>query len=210
MLVINAHDISKSVASLCRGGLRTLTDWQTLTTERNPIIGRQTAKMTIMEFVDYQCPYCARVDPIIVDFATRHSSDVAVYRYNLPLQQIHPHAYQAAIAANCAEVQGVREPYQSALFLHQKEFATIDWTVLAKQNGVQDTEGFSRCVKEEKPRDHILKDIKTAESLGIEGTPSFIINGTLYTSGLNEEMLESHYKEMDRKEHGFMHRLFNM
>lgn len=175
-----------------------------------PILGSSTASIKIIEFSDFQCPYCRLADPVLVKFIARHPGDAVVFRIDLPLVQVHHYAYAASVAAKCAEMQGIREPYQSLLFQHQKEFATLNWVALAKQGGVEDTRAFEQCIIEEKPRDRILKDIKAAESLGIDGTPSFIINGKLYTDGLTEEMLESLYKEMDRKQHGFLHSLFNM
>lgn len=181
-----------------------------LIAEHTAVLGTSNAGFKIIEFSDFQCPYCRAAEPILVKFIAHHPGDAVVFRYDFPLQQIHRYAYTAAVASKCAEMQGVREPFQSLLFQHQKEFATLDWVSLAEQSNVEDTVAFQHCLKEEQPRDHVLKDIKTAESLGIGGTPSFIINRTIYTNGLTDEMLESLFKERDNKLPSFIHRLFNM
>ncbi len=161
---------------------------------RSPVMGIPTAHYKIIEFSDYQCPFCGIARPVVAKFFAHHPMDVVVYHYEMPLTQIHHYAYVASIAANCAELQGVIEPYQSLLFQHQKEFATLNWAKLAEQAGIKNVDYFRKCVHDETPRKHIDKDIKIGESLGIEGTPTFIINGTLLSGALTEEKLESLYQ----------------
>jgi protein-disulfide isomerase len=177
--------------------------WQKLTLERVPVLGVPSASFKIVEFSDYQCPFCRIADAVLAKFVARHPNDAVVYRYDMPLQQIHRYAYTASVAANCAELQGIREPYQSLLFQHQREFATIDWTALAKQGGITNADSFAQCIRDETPGDHIRKDIARAESMGITGTPSFLVNGKLLTEGFSDERLESLYQS--RKQQGFGH-----
>jgi protein-disulfide isomerase len=181
-----------------------------LIAKHTAVLGSSTARFKIIEFSDFQCPYCRAAEPILVKFISHHPEDAVVFRYDFPLQQIHRYAYTAALASQCAEMQDVGEPFQSLLFEHQKEFSTLDWLSLAKQSGVEDAAAFQQCLNDEKPRDHVLRDIKAAESLGIEGTPSFIIDQTLYTNGVTDEMLESLFKDKDSKLHSIMHKIFNM
>jgi len=176
---------------------RNIPDWKRLVVGRIPDLGSSSASFPIIEFSDYQCPYCGMADPVLVNFVSHHHGDVVVYRYDMPLQNIHPHAYVASIAANCAELQGIREPYQSLLFQHQKEFASLDWTALARQSGVSDIPAFARCLHDETPREYIQKELETSRSLNITSTPSFIINGKL-TEGISEDRLEALYRDAHR------------
>ncbi len=210
LIVSNARELLVEHVGSRVNGTRTIASWRSDIVGRIPVMGDPTARMTIIEFSDYQCPYCAVADPVLVEFVARHPSDVVVYRYDMPLTEIHQYAFAASIAANCAEAQGVGEPYQSVLFLHQNEFSTLDWTEVAKQSGVKDSEAFTRCVKGDKSRGHILKDVEIGKSLGISGTPSLIINGSLHTNGVSEEMLESLWADMYGKHHGFMRWLMHM
>ncbi len=133
-----------------------------------------------------------RTWPLLTRFLARHS-DAALYRFDMPLPGLHRYAYKAAIAANCAELQGVRAPYQSLLFRLQADFAVMDWAGVAGQSGVSDTAAFEACLRDEVPRDRVDSDLKVAGSLGIEGTPSFLINGTYLVQPITEGQLELQY-----------------
>lgn len=182
--------------------------WQRLVTGRVPVMGTSGASFRIVEFSDYQCPFCALADTALAKFVARHPEDVVVYRYDMPLTHIHRYAYAASIAANCAEMQGVRERYQSLLFLNQKKFSTIDWTELAKQGAIPNSDSFAHCVREQVPKDQILKEMKLSDSLEITATPSFFINGTRLAQGLSSDKLESLYEDMHKDGRGLLHRLF--
>jgi len=197
------RDYLQDRASAKANNERIAANWQELTFGRVPVLGIPTASFKIVEFSDYQCPFCRLADPVLEKFVARHPNDAVVYRYDMPLRQIHRYAYAASVAANCAEIQGVREPYQSLLFQHQKEFATINWTALARQGGITNSDSFAQCVRDQMPGDHILKDIAKGESMGITGAPSFLINGTLLTEGFSDERLESLYQDTRRKKQGF-------
>lgn len=190
-----------------KGGTRTISNWQHLITGRVPVMGASTSSIKIIEFSDYQCPFCGIADPVLARFVAQHPNEVVVYRYDMPLQEIHRYAYEASLAANCAELQDVREPYQSLLFHHQKEFNTIDWTALAKESGVADTNSFAQCVRDVTPRNRIDEDIKAGKSLGIAQTPTLIVNGVLFAGELSMDSLESLYADRDNR--GLLHNLFS-
>jgi protein-disulfide isomerase len=172
--------------------------WPELTGTRSPVLGVATGRFKIVEFSDYQCPFCALADAVLFQFVSHHKGDAALYRYDMPLREIHRHAYAAAIAAGCAEKQGVTYPYQSLLFQHQKEFATLDWSALAGQAGVADRESFSKCIHEESPRSNVEFEETLAKSYRIGGTPTLFINGVRLTQRVSEETLESLYRQLPR------------
>jgi len=169
----------------------------TLPDSRTPVLGDSKARFKIVEFSDYQCPFCKAIDPVLATFAARHPGDVALYRYDTPLEQIHSYAYKAAVAAGCAEMQGIQSSFQSTLFQHQREFATIDWAALAKDAGVPNSQTFTQCVSAEGPRERIRKDIETGNLLGIEGTPSFVINGAMISGPLSDGRLNDLYAKFE-------------
>jgi len=176
--------------------------WRELTSEHAPVLGASAAKLKIVEFSDYQCPYCAAAEPALTAFMARHRAEAALYRYDFPLETIHPYSYAAAVAADCADLQGITVPYQSLLFEHRNEFATINWTALARQAGIADADSFARCVRDDTPHSRIRKDIaRGKEQLGVTATPTFIINGKLFTGRLSEIKLESLYTDMRHPEH---------
>ncbi|MDD3861904.1 MAG: DsbA family protein [Candidatus Gracilibacteria bacterium] len=161
-------------------------------TDDDPVKGNKNAKITIVEFSEYQCPYCAKFyenayQDILKDYVNTGKAKV-VFR-DLPLD-FHPGAMPAALAANCARDQGGDAMYfkmHDKLFENQStifaDTTKIDETMkqMASQLGLNSTK-FSSCYDSEKYKDEIEKDIADADSVGIRGTPAFIINGQ-YISG---------------------------
>jgi predicted DsbA family dithiol-disulfide isomerase len=209
LLVVEGRGLLRPISVNEQEGLK-VDNWENLIKERSPVLGVPSAEFKIIEFSDFQCPFCKIADPILAQFVANHPNHSVLYRYDLPLQQIHRYAFTASVAAHCAEQQGIWEPYQSLLFQHQEEFSSLDWTALAKESGVADAETFTRCINSAETRERVNQDIKVAGSLGIVGTPSFIINGMLYKQSVTEEKLESLYREMEAKRYNLLHRLFHM
>jgi protein-disulfide isomerase len=179
--------------------------WEQLAAHRAPVLGDRQAPFRIVEFSDYQCPFCRAAEPILNTFVATHPTGVAVYRYDMPLTSIHRHAYSAAVAANCADRQGVGEPYQSRLFEHQQEFEKIDWSLLAKQVGVNDIRSFEDCIRTVLPTNHIQADLDLGKSLGLSRTPTIFVNGELLSNSISANTLSALYDkaEKDRPRHEF-------
>ncbi len=197
--------LARYIAEKCRdlvveksntGGVaaRVQASWNTLTTRRDPVFGDHRASFKIVEFMDYQCPFCAIVDPVLNEFVANHAGDVALYRYDMPLTDIHRYAYKASIAAACAQLQGVGAKYHSLLFQHQKELPSLDWSSLARQSGVINVDLFTSCVKAEAPKEQINRDIWQGMLLGINATPTVIIDGEIVSNRFSGDALERLYK----------------
>lgn len=191
----------------CASAKKSEASWRNLITGRVPVMGTPTARFKIVEFSDYQCPFCALADRDLATFVSRHVGDVVVYRYDMPLQDIHHYAYAAAIAANCAEAQGVREPYQSLLFRHQREFAALDWAALGKQAGITNDNSFAQCIQSRTPLDHIRKDVEIGKAMGISGTPSCVVDGEILSGGVSAEKLEAIYRGKQKRQRNIFSRL---
>ncbi|HYW05960.1 MAG TPA: DsbA family protein [Longimicrobium sp.] len=156
-------------------------------------IGPADPRVTIVEFSDFQCPYCRTMAARLKAIRDRHPNDVAVVYRHFPLSY-HPHAKAAARASWCAGRQGRFEAYHDALFAHQDSLGTIAWTLLASRAGVSDSVGFARCLSNADPVAEIELDIADARRLGVSGTPTLLINDQLLKSvppGVLEALVES-------------------
>ncbi len=144
----------------------------------DPFLGEDNAPVTIIEFSDYQCPFCKKFydeteKQLIKDYVETGKVKF-VYR-DFPLDSIHPLARKAAEAAECADEQGKFWEYHDKLFETQK----LDEASLkqhAKDLGL-DTEQFNSCLDSGKYKDEVQKDLDDGIKAGVTGTPTFFING---------------------------------
>ena len=137
--------------------------------------GPADAPVTIVEFSDFQCPYCKSIQPVIRQLRQRYPKQVNWRFKDLPLISIHPSAQSAAEAARCAGEQGKFWEYRDALF--QANQISVDMHKGVAESLGLDSEPFLACLQSEKYRDAVQADSKEAQELGIGGTPTFVING---------------------------------
>lgn len=173
-------------------------NWRELTVNRRPSLGREDARVVIIEFSDYQCPYCRIVEPTLQELVAENPDKVVIYRYNLPLEEIHPFARSAAVAAECASMQGILEPYQAQLFSHQGGFHKLDWVSLAKSSGVKDLAEFATCINQATPSNLIDRDIATATRLNINSTPTLVMNGARLAGTVGKEDLNKLFTDASK------------
>jgi protein-disulfide isomerase len=141
-------------------------------------LGPANAAMTIVEFVDFQCPFCAHLaDSLHVILGRR--SDVNVVFHHFPLDG-HPFAELAAEASECANSQGAFAAYHDYLFANRDSIGHKSWAVIAAEVGIPDTTRFSACVRSGDMRKVIQQDIALGKKAGVVGTPTVIINGEEY------------------------------
>jgi len=143
------------------------------------VIGPSTAKVKIVEFYDYECSFCRRIQPNLNEIRQKYPADVSIILRHYPLS-FHATAYSSAIAAECAYSQGLFEVYHGALFEHQNLVATLDWIGLARNVGIPDLPRFRECVEQNIPSVKIDDDIRLGESLEIIAIPTLIINRMLF------------------------------
>lgn len=141
-----------------------------------PSIGSKAAAVTITEFSDFQCPYCRDTQGVIRQILRIYEGDVRLIFKHLPLD-IHAQAFAAAQAAFCAEDQGLFWPYHDALFASEALSAEA-FNTLAMNLGLS-LPKFQACVLSETSRAAVRKDMQEARRLGINSTPTFIVNGKL-------------------------------
>lgn len=144
-------------------------------------IGPDDAAVKLIEFSDFQCPYCQMFHQTMGKVLDEYGDKVQFVFKNLPLESIHPKAREAALAAECANEQGKFIAYADKLFANQKTWGesknSTAFSSYASQVGL-DTAKFNQCLKEEKYKDRVDSDIKEADAFGISGTPALFINDT--------------------------------
>lgn len=137
--------------------------------------GNPNAKVTMVEFSDFQCPYCGQAEPTIKQiFATYGDKVKLVYRhYPLPF---HENAFPAALASMCANEQGKFWEYHDKLFSNQEKLTATDLKTYASQLGL-DMEKFNPCLESKKYKAQVDKGYADGGAAGVSGTPAFFING---------------------------------
>jgi protein-disulfide isomerase len=147
----------------------------------HPSTGPQNAAVTIVEFSDFECPYCRRIEP---EFRQLRQIDGERMRFvwmDFPLDA-HHHAMLAAEAARCADEQGQFWPYHDALMSGRESLRAQNLSDLAARLGLDSTK-FNSCLAEHKYQGQIESNMDEGNRLGISGTPTIFINGRQYSGG---------------------------
>lgn len=143
--------------------------------EGHPEVGPKDAPVTIVEFSDFQCPYCKRAEPTLKEVREKYGDKVKLVYMDFPLG-FHPHAMDAAMAGRCANEQGKFWPMHDEMFTDQGKLSPADLANAAKKAGL-DTAKFDECFKSGKYKAAILGDQAQGQKLGVDGTPAFFVNG---------------------------------
>ena len=144
------------------------------------VIGDGSAPIPMIVFADFQCPYCARAQQMIRETLQSDSERVKVLFRHLPLETIHPDAWKAALASECAADQGAFKAYHDLLYAKQDSIGLVSWSDLAVRSGVGNVAEFDSCLSEERHTGSIERDILIARDLGIDRTPTFVIGDEGY------------------------------
>lgn len=139
-----------------------------------PRRGPQDASVVLVEFADYQCPYCQRIEPTLENLRKQYPDKLAIVYKDLPLPN-HPFAQKAAEAAHCAGAQGKFWEYHDALFTNQSNLDRRQLDNLAARLNL-DTKQFGSCLDSGKEAAGVEKSFSQGQALGLTGTPSFFIN----------------------------------
>ena len=138
--------------------------------------GPEGAPVTIIEFSDYQCPYCKRAEPTVRAVLERFPTEVRYVYRHFPLDSIHPQARGASEAAICAEDQGRFWEYHDLLFEKTPDFAADKLVAYAEEIGL-DVDAFRSCMAEERVKERVERDFQAGRNAGVRGTPAFFVNG---------------------------------
>jgi protein-disulfide isomerase len=142
----------------------------------DPSKGPAAAPVTIVEFSDFQCPFCSQAAGTVKRILENYKDRVRFVFRDFPSPSIHPRAQKAAEAAQCANEQGKYWEYHDALFADQSKLAVADLLVTAERLGLQG-DVFKTCLDSGKYAAEVSKDMEEGMKAGVNGTPSFFING---------------------------------
>ena len=159
-----------------------------------PARGPADARVTIVEFSDFQCPYCQRAKPVLDEVEKRHPKDVRIVYRNLPLDSLHPRARPSAEAAACAAEGNKFWEYHDRLFANNRALADADLRKYAAEVGL-DAKSFEECVSSRRHQAAVEADVQEAKRLGITGTPAFVVNGMLLSGLKSPEEFDALIKE---------------
>jgi protein-disulfide isomerase len=143
-----------------------------------PVRGAPNAPVTVVEFSDFECPFCKQASGTVTKLMEKYSGRIKLVYRDFPLEGIHPLARSAAEAAQCARDGGKFWEYHDVLFTQSPKLAPDDLKRYAKEVGL-DAEKFDACIASGSKRAAVQKDIDEGTDLGITGTPAFFINGRL-------------------------------
>ena len=162
----------------------------------DPSNGPATAPVTIIEFSDFQCPYCSRVVPTIARIKDRYGDSVRVVFRDFPIPQLHPNAAKAAEAGMCANDQGKFWAMHDLMFANQAKLDVPGLKQHAATLGL-DAAAFEKCLDSGKYTAEVTKDQADGEKAGVQSTPAFFVNGRpvvgaqpyeAFTDIINEEL----------------------
>ena len=143
--------------------------------ERDHIRGSADARVTLVEYGDFECPYCGRAESVIRELLADFGDVRYVWRH-LPLADVHPHAQRAAEAAEAAAEQGAFWEMHDLLFQHQDALRPSDLEGYARSLGL-DAERFNEELRTHDYAARVADDVDSADLSGVSGTPTFFVNG---------------------------------
>jgi protein-disulfide isomerase len=151
------------------------------TTNVEHILGEVDAPVTVVEFGDYECPFCAGAAPVLNELVSSSDGRVRLIFRNFPLFEVHPHALTAALAAESSAASGGEKVFwvmHQKLFVHQTRLTDIDLKLYAKAVGADPDLAVGEPAQQFAPI--VQADYEAGLAAGVAGTPTLFINGEAY------------------------------
>ena len=158
-------------------------------TSDDPSLGREGAVVTIVEFVDFACPYCQEVSSEMRELAQKYPNDLYYVFRDFPVTELHPIAQKAAEAGQCAHDQGRFWDYHDKLFQNQDDLDEEELYLLAEQINL-DIVAFRSCLDLGMNAQEVLDDYEDGIEAGVRGTPTFFINGNRVPGSIPGDVLD--------------------
>ncbi len=156
----------------------------------NKIFGTDSAKVKIVEFSDFECPFCGRVYPTIQALEQKYGvGKIAIYYRHFPLTSLHPNARPAALASECAAEQGKFVEFHDKLFANQTALSGANLKQYAADLGL-DAAKFNQCFDSSKYAQKVDSDTSLGNKSGVSGTPTFFVNGALLVGAQPQSSFE--------------------
>jgi len=160
--------------------------------ERDHIRGPMDAPVTVVEYGDFECPYCGRAEPIVRELLAGDGDLRYVWRH-LPLNDVHPNAELAAEAAEAAAAQGAFWDFHALLFEHQDALRPKQLVGYAEELGL-DADRFRRELRDGMHAGRVARDVESADLSGVAGTPTFFVNGARHHGAYDVPALKAAVK----------------
>jgi protein-disulfide isomerase len=186
---------SDLIAELRKAGppIRVLIDAPRLAvavTTDDPSQGIATAPVTVVEYSDFQCPFCQHVMPTLKELRTKYGDKMRLVWKDFPLTQIHPQAFVAAQAGNCAREQGKFWEYHDRLFANQQALQPEFLKKYASEVGMDPTK-FNACLDSAKYEAKVQESLGVGTGLGITSTPTVYVNGRMVNGAQPIEVFQA-------------------
>jgi len=156
--------------------------------ERDHSQGPSTAAVTLVQYGDYECPYTRQSTTVVRAIQQQLRDQLRFVFRNFPLTEIHPHALHAALAAEAAAAQGKFWQMHDSIFHHQHTLEDANLEQFAEAVGL-DLQQYARAMAEHRALARIEEDVAGGERSGVQGTPTFFINGVLYRGSCEYDAL---------------------
>jgi Na+/H+ antiporter NhaA len=157
---------------------------------RDHVRGPRDAPVSLVEYGDFECPYCGRAEPIVRELLSEHGEDVLFVFRHLPLTDVHAHAQMAAEASEAAGAQGKFWEMHDLLLAHQDELEPMDLVGYAEQLGL-DVPRFRDELRRRIYAPRVAEDVADAEASQVTGTPTFFVNGRRHHGAYDIDTLGS-------------------
>jgi protein-disulfide isomerase len=148
----------------------------TLNNEGAPTAGKADAAVTLVEFSDFQCPFCARFVPTLKQIEAAYGDRVKIVYRQYPIVSLHPNAFKAAEASLCAHEQGKFWQIHDMMFQEQAQLSIRELKVMANRLGLDQTK-FDSCLDSGRYAEQIQNDLAEGSRAGMTGTPALFVNG---------------------------------
>ena len=178
----------KTLHSQAKVAIRMSPPRASISLKDTPLRGPQDAPVTIIEYADYECPYCQQIQPVLDKLETEYKGKVAFAYKDAPLP-MHSHAQKAGEAARCAGAQGKYWEYHDLLFASKA--LDIPQLKEAAANLKLDTQAFDKCLNSGEQEKAVKTQLAEAQTFQLQGTPSFFINGIFFSGSLTSEQFHT-------------------
>jgi protein-disulfide isomerase len=157
--------------------------------ERDHVLGPESAPVTLVEFADFECSFCAKALPTVAEVRRRFGDRLRFAFRHFPIAELHPHAELAAEAAEAAGAQGRFWEMHALLFAHQDALGREDLMAYADELGL-DLDRFARELDEHVHREAVALQAQGGAWIGVQGAPAFFIDGRQYRGPFEADALE--------------------
>jgi len=144
--------------------------------------GKPDAPVTLVEFSDFQCPFCRAAAPTLTQVKNKFGDKVHIVYRQFPIPSLHPNAFKAAEASLCANEQGKFWELHDAMFEDQNKLAVSDLKQTARKLGM-DGKKFDACLDSGRYVEQVQNDQRDGQRVGVKGTPAMFINGVIVDGG---------------------------